>query len=49
MCLQCHGEVGKQVTEETYKTIKLKYPNDLAIGYDVNQVRGIWHIEFQKE
>lgn len=49
MCLQCHGEVGKEVAEETYKTIKLKYPEDLAVGYDVNQVRGIWHIEFQKQ
>jgi cytochrome c553 len=48
MCLQCHGEVGEQITNETYKTIKLKYPEDLAVGYDVNQVRGIWHIQFQK-
>ena len=48
MCLQCHGEIGKQVTEETYKTIKLKYPEDLAIGYGANEVRGIWHITFNK-
>jgi cytochrome c553 len=46
MCLKCHGEVGKTIKSETYKTIKLKYPEDKAIGYDVNQVRGIWHIEF---
>ena len=49
MCLKCHGEVGKEIQDETYKTIKLKYPEDLAVGYDVNQVRGIWHIEFQKD
>ena len=48
MCLKCHGEVGKTVNAKTYKTIQLKYPEDLAVGYDVNQVRGIWHIEFQK-
>ncbi|WP_171047139.1 Tll0287-like domain-containing protein [Mesohalobacter halotolerans] len=48
MCLKCHGEVGKTINAETYKTIKLKYPEDRAIGYEVNQVRGIWHIEFQK-
>lgn len=47
MCLQCHGEVGETLTDETYKTIKLKYPEDLAVGYDVNQVRGIWHITFE--
>jgi cytochrome c553 len=49
MCLQCHGEVGKQVTKETYKTIKLKYPEDLAVNYGVNEIRGIWHIEFQNK
>ena len=48
MCLKCHGNIGKEIHEETYKTIKLKYPEDLAVGYSVNEVRGIWHIEFQK-
>ncbi|WP_445159338.1 Tll0287-like domain-containing protein [Mesohalobacter salilacus] len=49
MCLKCHGEVGETIKTETYKTIKLKYPEDKAIDYDANQVRGIWHIEFQKD
>ncbi len=49
MCLQCHGEVGKEVNTKTYKTIKLKYPEDLAVGYDVNQVRGVWHITFENQ
>lgn len=48
MCLKCHGEVGKDIQDETYKTITLKYPEDLAVGYNANEVRGIWHIEFQK-
>jgi hypothetical protein len=48
MCLQCHGEVCKEVKSETYKTIKLKYPEDLAVGYNVNEVRGIWHITFDR-
>lgn len=49
MCLQCHGNPGKQITNETYKTIKLKYPDDLAVGYTAGEVRGIWHITFDKE
>ncbi len=49
MCLKCHGEVDKNIKSETYKTIQLKYPKDQAIGYDINQVRGLWHIEFQKD
>jgi len=45
MCLQCHG---KQVTEEVrLQTLKL-YPQDLAVGYEENEVRGIWSIQFDK-
>lgn len=48
MCLQCHGSLNKELKPNTYKTIKGLYPNDKAIGYDVNQVRGIWSISFDK-
>ena len=48
MCLQCHGIPNKELKSDTYKTIKGLYPNDKAIGYDVNQVRGIWSITFDK-
>jgi cytochrome c553 len=43
MCLQCHG---KEITPDVLAKIKQIYPKDLAIGYDENQVRGIWKIEF---
>lgn len=43
MCLQCHG---KQVETKVLAKIKELYPKDLALGYDENQVRGIWKIEF---
>lgn len=49
MCLQCHGIPNKELDSEAYKTIKVLYPKDMAIGYDVNQVRGIWSITFNKE
>ena len=49
MCLQCHGTPNKELDSEAYKTIKALYPKDLAIGYDVNQVRGIWKVTFDKE
>ena len=45
MCLQCHGKPEK-INTEVLKQIKILYPNDLATGYDENQVRGIWSIEF---
>ena len=49
MCLQCHGTPNKELDMEAYKTIKALYPKDMAIGYDVNEVRGIWRVNFNKE
>jgi cytochrome c553 len=49
MCLKCHGKLGSQITQKTYDKILEFYPNDKAIGYDVNEVRGIWSIEFEKD
>lgn len=48
LCLQCHGTLNTELEPGTYKAIKGLYPNDKAIGYKVNQVRGIWSISFNK-
>lgn len=48
LCLQCHGKPKKEIKRETLKSLKALYPNDKAIGYDVNEVRGIWSITFDK-
>ena len=48
MCLQCHGEKNKTINNSTYKKITALYPKDKAIGYNVNEVRGIWSITFNK-
>lgn len=48
MCLQCHGSLNNEIESKTYKTIKKLYPKDKAIGYNVNEVRGIWSIQFEK-
>ncbi len=44
LCLQCHGKL----TAEVQSKIKELYPDDLATGYEVNQVRGIWSITFKE-
>lgn len=49
MCLQCHGVKGNELKLSTYDKIKSLYPNDKAIGYSANEVRGIWSIEFDKK
>jgi len=46
MCLQCHGIPNKTIQPEVLSTIKDLYPNDEATGYDINEVRGMWAIEF---
>jgi hypothetical protein len=48
MCLQCHGTLEQELKLSTYDKIKALYPDDEAIGYEENQVRGIWSIEFDK-
>lgn len=48
MCLQCHGNPNAEIKPETYTALKALYPNDKATGYDVDQVRGIWSISFEK-
>ncbi|CAZ97624.1 DUF3365 domain-containing protein [Zobellia galactanivorans] len=46
LCLQCHGKPNEQVLPETMAALKKLYPNDKAVGYDVDQVRGMWSIAF---
>jgi hypothetical protein len=45
-CLACHGTVGKEITKQSDSLIKAHYPNDLAIGYNEGDIRGIWSITF---
>ena len=47
-CLICHGDPGKQITDETMEMIKARYPNDLATGFALNDFRGAWKITFTK-
>lgn len=44
LCLNCHGEIGSQVTELNYDSILGLYPNDEAINYQLNDLRGMWVI-----
>ena len=48
LCLSCHGKVGETLKEEDYKLIKTLYPQDQAIGYESQDLRGIWSIKFEK-
>ncbi len=49
LCLQCHGEVGKDISLENYEIIKNLYPEDEAIGYKQGDFRGMWSIKLSRK
>ena len=49
MCMQCHGKTNTEVLSNTLSKIKTLYPNDKAVGYKVNELRGIWVVEMNKK
>ncbi len=49
MCMQCHGEANTEVLPKTLEKIQELYPKDEALGYKVNELRGIWVIEMDKK
>ncbi|MBK6931516.1 MAG: DUF3365 domain-containing protein [Saprospirales bacterium] len=46
-CAVCHGKVGDTVTEELYREIKKRYPEDRAVGFSAGDLRGMWAIYFE--
>ena len=47
LCMQCHGQPNTEVLPNTLAKIKSLYPNDMAIGYAINELRGIWVVEME--
>mgnify|MGYP006266142743 CR=1 FL=1 len=48
LCLNCHGTPGAEINEKTLAAIDERYPNDQAKGYAMNDLRGLWKIQFAK-
>jgi len=46
MCLLCHGEPGRTIDQANYDFIRSKYPDDLATGYQLGDLRGVWKVQF---
>lgn len=44
LCLQCHGVPGQEVSPEVGARIAELYPEDQALGYGPNQLRGLWKV-----
>jgi len=45
-CLICHGTPEKEISSAIDSILKVKYPEDLAVGYSEGDLRGIWSISF---
>jgi cytochrome c553 len=45
MCLKCHGRKGADIGIDTWNAIAVRYPDDKAIGYGPNEIRGIFVVE----
>jgi len=45
-CLNCHGIPGTDISKKTLEKIKQCYPNDLATGFAIGDIRGAWKITF---
>lgn len=46
-CLLCHGK-EENIDNKVLAALQKRYPNDLATGYNANEVRGLWKITFDK-
>ncbi len=49
MCLQCHGKPGINVQSVTLDKLRAYYPQDKALGYGPNEVRGLWKVSSESE
>ena len=49
MCMQCHGQLKTEILPKTLSKINKLYPNDLATGYKIGELRGIWVVEMEEK
>lgn len=48
-CLNCHGSVGGEISEELYDEIVSLYPSDSSINFQLNSLMGMWSIRIPKK
>lgn len=48
ICLSCHGMPDKDIAAATLKALSSKYPLDMATGFTIGSLRGMWHVQFSK-
>lgn len=48
LCLNCHGRINETMLPENLAIIKKYYPEDKAIDFELQSLRGIWVVELKK-
>ena len=48
LCLQCHGKRDSDIAPEVYQKLEILYPEDKAVAYSANQLRGLWKVAFNE-
>jgi nitrate reductase cytochrome c-type subunit len=48
-CLQCHGVKERDIQPPVLTVLSTLYPEDKATGYEVDEVRGMWKVQFIEE
>ncbi len=48
-CLSCHGDPSSDLDQKTLEKINSLYPNDLAKGHKMGDLRGMWAIRIPKK
>ncbi|GAA5520248.1 DUF3365 domain-containing protein [Aliifodinibius salicampi] len=46
LCLSCHGSPGTDISQSDVEIIQELYPEDMATGFEIGELRGIWSIQF---
>jgi hypothetical protein len=46
LCLNCHGKINEDISEDNLTTIQELYPNDQATGFSMGDLRGVWTVRF---
>src|SRR5690554_4338957 len=49
LCLNCHGDPGKEIGEETLSKINQLYPEDKAKEHAIGDLRGMWSIAIPRK
>jgi hypothetical protein len=48
-CLSCHGDPASDLDKKTLEKINSLYPNDLAKGHKMGDLRGMWALRIPKK